>query len=482
MSQGATIIGGMTKRTDAPLTADDITALQSLPDLPRALTLAARFHADQTDKADAPYLLHPLRVMQQVETMPQKLAALLHDLVEDTPVTLEDLRALGFGEEVVRAVGLLTKREDESYFDFVERAGADDVARAVKLADIEDNMNLDRLPNPTDKDRERVTRYGRARKLLHVIGGQRGDARVLTPTILPLKSGMRIDEVQAECPGDRPVFVCDFYLDGAERGTEEPGGLRLGRMLNVDHHASLPSMYTHRTSTRLAFEHLRAGGPLATAAGAWVVINHTDCDSMLSSAMLLGHLPPDERFVRASVAADHTGEVDEIAELLQGLDEDRSGQRTEAQYLESLRNLRLLLNGEPLEPVAELALLKRRRDRAAAEALVAAGALRRDGALAWAMLEDELDGAYFASRLEDAAVVMLATRFEPRQDRWVVKIRLGAAAPPGLSLHALEIRAWDEAFGGRWNAGSNKRGEGTALHPEEYAARLGERVRSFVSR
>ncbi|WP_342359474.1 HD domain-containing protein [Terrarubrum flagellatum] len=136
-----------------------------------ALMLAADKHRGQTDKAGLPYILHPLRVMHHLgldATMQERMAALLHDLVEDTDVTLDDLRAQGFPAEVVQAVDSLTKRpeEKEDYFAAVRRAGADPIGRKVKIADLTDNMDVRRIRSPTDKDRLRIERYRKALDLL----------------------------------------------------------------------------------------------------------------------------------------------------------------------------------------------------------------------------------------------------------------------------------------------------------------------------
>jgi (p)ppGpp synthase/HD superfamily hydrolase len=124
-----------------------------------AILLAVQAHRGQLDRVGQPYILHPLRVMQRVETDHERMAAVLHDVVEDTPHTLDELRALGYPEEVVRAVGHLTRRADESYDALIERAAQDPIARRVKLADLEENMDLRRLTTITEKDRERLQRY-----------------------------------------------------------------------------------------------------------------------------------------------------------------------------------------------------------------------------------------------------------------------------------------------------------------------------------
>ena len=130
--------------------------------LERAIAIAAEAHMGQVDKAGAPYILHPLRVMLRVQTPAERIAAVLHDVVEDTAWTLEELAAEGFEPEVLAAVDALTRREGESYEAFVARAGADPVARVVKLADLAENMDLGRIVSPTAADIARLDRYRRA--------------------------------------------------------------------------------------------------------------------------------------------------------------------------------------------------------------------------------------------------------------------------------------------------------------------------------
>jgi GTP diphosphokinase / guanosine-3',5'-bis(diphosphate) 3'-diphosphatase len=137
-----------------------------MPTLERAIEIAARAHAGQVDKGGHPYILHPLRLMFTLSDPQQRIAAVLHDVVEDTPVTLDELRAEGFAEEIVRAIGALTKRKGESRLEAAKRAAADPIARAVKLADVADNMDLSRLPSPTAKDLARLAEYEQVRALL----------------------------------------------------------------------------------------------------------------------------------------------------------------------------------------------------------------------------------------------------------------------------------------------------------------------------
>ncbi|WP_026423076.1 HD domain-containing protein [Actinokineospora inagensis] len=110
-----------------------------------AIRIATAAHGDQLDKSGRPYIEHPLRVMARVDTEDQRMTAVLHDVVEDTPVTLADLAAAGCPPTVVAAVDAISKRPDESQTDYLTRVVADPIARVVKHADIADNSSPARL-------------------------------------------------------------------------------------------------------------------------------------------------------------------------------------------------------------------------------------------------------------------------------------------------------------------------------------------------
>jgi len=131
----------------------------SAPTLEDAIALAVEAHRGQRDKAGQTYILHPLRVMMRLETETERMVAVLHDVVEDSPWTLERLRGLGYPEEVLGALDCLTKREGETYEAFIERLLPNPLARRVKRADLEDNLDVRRLPAVTAKDAERLARY-----------------------------------------------------------------------------------------------------------------------------------------------------------------------------------------------------------------------------------------------------------------------------------------------------------------------------------
>jgi hypothetical protein len=134
--------------------------------LERAIVIAAEAHAGQVDKAGAPYVLHPLRRMLRLQTNNERIAPILHDVVEDSHWSLDLLREEGFSEDVLQAVDSVTKRDDESYEDFVARAGRNPIGRRVKLADLEDNCDLTRIASPTAKDHTRIEKYRHAIKHL----------------------------------------------------------------------------------------------------------------------------------------------------------------------------------------------------------------------------------------------------------------------------------------------------------------------------
>ncbi|TWT29535.1 HD domain-containing protein [Blastopirellula retiformator] len=128
----------------------------------KAVEIAATAHAGVKDKQGQPYLLHPLRVMQGVEGETAQIVAALHDVVEDTPITFEDLALEGFSEEVLAALRLVTHDDGQSYADYVIACKANPIARQVKHSDLRDNANLSRLllrPEKFATDAQRMQRY-----------------------------------------------------------------------------------------------------------------------------------------------------------------------------------------------------------------------------------------------------------------------------------------------------------------------------------
>ena len=133
-----------------------------MTDFEKALQLALPAHLGQTDKAGAPYILHPLRLALSLQSEAEQVTALLHDVVEDSNTTIEDLSEAGFSAEVVEAVRCLTKIDgapDRPGSDYLRRIAANPLARAVKLADLCDNMDLSRLSELGEEDLPRIRKY-----------------------------------------------------------------------------------------------------------------------------------------------------------------------------------------------------------------------------------------------------------------------------------------------------------------------------------
>lgn len=134
--------------------------------LARGIAIAAQAHAAQVDRGGQPYILHPLRVMLRMEREEERIVAVLHDVVEDSVIGLADLCDAGFPEAVICAIERLTRQPGEDYETFILRVRDDPLARRVKQADLEDNMNLTRIPNPGPEDFARVEKYQRALRVL----------------------------------------------------------------------------------------------------------------------------------------------------------------------------------------------------------------------------------------------------------------------------------------------------------------------------
>ena len=139
--------------------------------LEQAIALAAQLHEGQQDKVGAPYILHPLRVMLRLATLEERRVGVLHDVMEDCGLTPEVLGRRGLPEREISAIVALSKQDgehgsDEGYTRFIERVAKDPLARRVKLADLEDNMDTSRLGQLTSEDRARLAKYGKARAYL----------------------------------------------------------------------------------------------------------------------------------------------------------------------------------------------------------------------------------------------------------------------------------------------------------------------------
>jgi hypothetical protein len=268
--------------------------------------------------------------------------------------------------------------------------------------------------------------------------------------------------ILSHSPGEHLIFACDFHIDEIENGERLQGGYRKGRVINIDHHAPDERMYCHVTSTQLATEWAKECGILDSSSV--VFIDHTDCDSILSSAILAGILPPNPLFVEAALGADHTGERNDIAEVLQALDPWRD-------FALSIRNLDFMLQGCELDPAVKEAMRQRQDKRESLHEKLKQE-IQIINKTALLIVEDCLDAVDLVRIFPDVAMIVHARPDKTGSSRWTMKIRLGQAAPAGLMLDKRKIQVFDPNYGGRWNAGSNGRGGGTSLDPRTYVLKL----------
>lgn len=132
----------------------------------KAIKLMFEKHKDQVDKSGMPYVFHPFHLAEQMDDEETTITALLHDIVEDTDTTFDDLRELGFSDNVINALKLMTHDKNVDYFEYVKKISKNPIARKVKIKDLEHNMDTSRLDEVTDKDLERVKKYKKCYKYL----------------------------------------------------------------------------------------------------------------------------------------------------------------------------------------------------------------------------------------------------------------------------------------------------------------------------
>lgn len=131
-----------------------------------AYDIAVSAHAGQMDKAGNDYILHPITVAKNLDAEDEKAVALLHDVMEDSGITAEQLQTAGIPEEVVVAVQAMTHVEGEDYFSYIQRVKRNPLAKKVKLQDLKHNSDVTRIPRPTKKDFDRIKKYERAIAIL----------------------------------------------------------------------------------------------------------------------------------------------------------------------------------------------------------------------------------------------------------------------------------------------------------------------------
>ena len=136
------------------------------PETKKAMKLCFEAHKEQRDKSGLPYVFHPFHLAEQMPDEETTIVALLHDVIEDTPYTLEDLRDMGFDGEVLDALALMTHDKSVPYLDYVAKIRENRIARTVKMADLRHNSDLTRLDEIDEKARTRIEKYKAALRLL----------------------------------------------------------------------------------------------------------------------------------------------------------------------------------------------------------------------------------------------------------------------------------------------------------------------------
>ncbi|KZL88912.1 bifunctional (p)ppGpp synthase/hydrolase RelA [Clostridium magnum DSM 2767] len=186
--------------------------------LEKAILIATNAHQGQIDKAGKPYILHPLRLMFSRINETERICAVLHDVIEDTDITLDYLRNKGFSEEILSALDALTRRGNESYDEFIGRIINSRIASHVKLADLCDNMDLTRIKNPTEEDYQRIEKYRKAARRILDSLEEDGDEDFIKTREIEINGCVTVPE---SCSEDE---FSDKFIDFIERDYWSFGG------------------------------------------------------------------------------------------------------------------------------------------------------------------------------------------------------------------------------------------------------------------
>ncbi|CAB1252936.1 Guanosine-3',5'-bis(Diphosphate) 3'-pyrophosphohydrolase [Clostridiaceae bacterium BL-3] len=186
--------------------------------LDKAILIAAKAHEGQVDKGGEPYILHPLRVMFSRKTEIEMICAVLHGVVEDTDISLDYLRDQGFSEEVLSALDALTRRDGETYDEYISRIIENRIASHVKMCDLCDNMDLSRIKNPSDADHERVKKYRKAEDRIFDALDENEDGEFINTKEIEIDGCVSVPE---NCSEDE---FWDKFIDFIERNYWYFGG------------------------------------------------------------------------------------------------------------------------------------------------------------------------------------------------------------------------------------------------------------------
>jgi len=182
--------------------------MKSLED---AIIIACKAHSGQRDKANKPYILHPLRVMLKMETVEEMMVAVLHDVVEDTDVTIDDLREMDFPPDVIYAVDLLTHKEGDEYFEYIRSCKINPIARKVKEADANDNMDLSRINEPDERDFSRREKYS---SVIHIMRQNKNFYESDQYQKIPNDQKLLTEELLKTLESEGIRYIIEFIEDG----------------------------------------------------------------------------------------------------------------------------------------------------------------------------------------------------------------------------------------------------------------------------
>ncbi|MFP4117569.1 MAG: hypothetical protein ACLFTR_01460 [Candidatus Woesearchaeota archaeon] len=262
--------------------------------------------------------------------------------------------------------------------------------------------------------------------------------------------------------GTEKVCACDFYVENSERWLTDGHILKDGYFLNIDHHSTLQGLQKHISSGNIAASYVKRYGVLGD--DYVLLLNHLDCDSVITAFLMLGIIEPEKRFLRSVIAADHTGEKDKIADLLQALEDTRN--------LDFIaENLFKMIDGEELQERASRMLSIREKNRERIASMVSMNRIHKEGNVSYIITDSKLDPALLISLLPASTAIMISSKSE-KKGHWNHRIRLGMHVQ-GISMKELDL----PGFGGRWNAGSTRRNGGTELDPKEYARIINQRLK-----
>jgi hypothetical protein len=261
-----------------------------------------------------------------------------------------------------------------------------------------------------------------------------------------------VAELKAIFPSKR-ICVCDFYVSGSEDGEiDENGVTSYSDLLVVDHHIPAPCYVSWKiTSTVIANKFVSINGSLTDEYV--IVVNHTDTDSILSSLIMSGILKPEtEYYDQAAIAADHTGKENIISDLLQSFEGDRN-LKASIEMLLKIQENRLWVRKE----------MKIR---------IANNEFEMNDGIAFIKINQKIDACLVVDVLPDAKVIVVASPMPKKsKGKWRIRVRLGKSGN-GIQLNKLNL----PDTGGRWNAVSTSRNDGTDIEPEEYVKTVRNRI------